>query len=152
LSLPIDPLGPEVGARFLLDWSALSRIRAGQLDVNEIVDRYLNKGSVLVTTTVQMLEVLFSTQSPAEWDANLADLEQYLLLHPTDRTHRIAIDIQKRLWHGGKKRSAGAIDVLIAAIAVQYDATVIHYDADYQHIADAVPEFRHEWVAKRGTL
>ncbi|MFX0579585.1 PIN domain-containing protein [Nocardia nepalensis] len=149
---PLDPSGSEVRSRFLLDCSAWSRMKAGRLDEREVHRRYLDQRSILVTTTVQVLEMLFTAQSPLAWEKMYANLRQYPLLIATELTHRIAIEIQRRLWHCGRKRAAGPIDVLIAAIALQYDATVIHYDADYQHIADVVPEFKHEWVAKRGTL
>lgn len=49
-------------------------------------------------------------------------------------------------------RAAGAIDTLVAALAIEHGATVIHYDADYEHIASVEPRLSHEWVAPRGSL
>jgi predicted nucleic acid-binding protein len=42
--------------------------------------------------------------------------------------------------------------VLVAAVALEHSATVVHYDRDYEHIAGAVPGFRHEWVVPAGLI
>ncbi|WP_225732609.1 PIN domain-containing protein [Nocardia sp. JCM 34519] len=138
--------------RYLLDCSAWSRVQSGQLDYTAIRKRYAGPGSMLVTTTIQLLEILFTAQSPAEWERLHTVMARYPLLHANVRTHRIATGIQRRLWQQGRKRAAGSADIYIAAIAVQYDTTVVHYDNDFEHIGAVAPEFRHEWVAQRGTL
>lgn len=63
-----------------------------------------------------------------------------------------AMRIQHRLWEDGLVRSAGAMDTLIAAYAIENDATVVHYDRDFEHIAAAVPEFSHRWIVPRGCI
>ncbi|MFF0529687.1 PIN domain-containing protein [Nocardia amikacinitolerans] len=145
-------MSPAVEKRFLLDCSAWSRMKAGQLDEQKVLSRYVDDRSVLVTTTAQILEMLFTARNPAKWDALRAELGQHSLLPHTRRTHEIAVDIQGRLWHCGRKRSVGVIDVTVAAAAVQYGAIVVHYDSDFAHIAHVVPEFVHEWVVPRGSL
>ena len=47
-------------------------------------------------------------------------------------------------------RAAGVIDLLIAATAEHYGATVLHYDAYYEHIA-AVTGQPMRWVAAQGS-
>lgn len=63
-----------------------------------------------------------------------------------------ALDIQGRLWNGGLLRSAGAMDTLIAAYAIRNDATLLHYDRDFEHIASVEPEFRQQWIVPRGSI
>lgn len=44
-------------------------------------------------------------------------------------------------------------DLLIAALAAQLDAGVLHYDADYDLIRDRGGQpFPSEWLARRGSL
>ena len=63
-----------------------------------------------------------------------------------------ALDIQSRLWNGGLLRAAGATDALIAAYAIKNNATVLHYDRDFEHIASVVPGFHHRWILPRGSV
>jgi hypothetical protein len=67
---------------------------------------------------------------------------------------QIVIDIRTALWRVSKGRSAGVIDVAIAAAAaaVDADATVLHYDRDFDHIADVYPHLMAKWVVPRGSI
>ncbi|MEQ1737888.1 MAG: hypothetical protein ABL886_15955 [Rhodoglobus sp.] len=38
------------------------------------------------------------------------------------------------------------MDTLIAAYAIKNDATLLHYDRDFDHIGTVVPELRHQWI------
>ena len=55
-----------------------------------------------------------------------------------------------RLAEVSQHRAAGVIDLLIAATAEHYGATVLHYDAYYEHIA-AVTGQPMRWVAAQGS-
>jgi len=52
-----------------------------------------------------------------------------------DEDWRRAIDGQAALWHGGRMRAVGLPYVLIAAVAERERVTVLHYDGDYELIA-----------------
>jgi predicted nucleic acid-binding protein len=41
-------------------------------------------------------------------------------------------------------------DLMLAAIAQSHSAVVLHYDADYERIADVTGQ-PHEWIVPRGT-
>lgn len=62
------------------------------------------------------------------------------------------MSVQGALWRGGKVRAAGAVDTLVAALAIERGATVIRYDADDEPVASVEPRLSHEWVAPRGSL
>ena len=47
--------------------------------------------------------------------------------------------------------AAGAFGLLTAAVAEHYGAAILHYDADFEHIA-AVTGQPQAWVAPRGSL
>lgn len=71
---------------------------------------------------------------------------------PVDPSTDEVLAIQNRLWVQGLVRAAGAIDVLIAAYALANDATVLHYDSDFGHVAKAEPTFKHQWIVPRGSI
>ena len=62
-----------------------------------------------------------------------------------------ARDIQLALTQRGHHRAASPIDLIAAAAAAEYGAIVLHYDRDFDLIADAGGP-RSEWVAPPGTL
>lgn len=69
----------------------------------------------------------------------------------SDDVERRAIELQAALWDAGLVRAAGLVDLTIAAAALVHGATVLHYDADYDHIA-RVSELSHQWVVTRGSV
>ncbi|MBA2696180.1 MAG: PIN domain-containing protein [Actinobacteria bacterium] len=68
----------------------------------------------------------------------------------SDEIERQALTLQSALWNSGLVRAAGVNDLMIAAAAIVHDATVLHYDADYEHIA-RVSKLAHQWVVPRGS-
>ena len=75
----------------------------------------------------------------------------YVTLPITETVAERARDVQVRMASRGKHRAAGVVDVLTAAVAEEYGAVILHYDADFEHIA-AVTGQPHLWVAPRGSL
>lgn len=51
----------------------------------------------------------------------------------------------------GQHRAAGVIDLLTAAVAEHHHAVILHYDADFEHIAATTGQ-PHAWIAPRGSL
>lgn len=136
------PFTPEIATACVLDNSVVARLETGEISADAI-DEFIVRGRYLAACTPQLLEVLYSTRSPGEWDEEYStNWAHFRVLHPTRETHEIALEVQRRLWASGKVRAAGAVDVLIAAIAIQHDAIVVHRDNDYEQIADVAPEFR----------
>jgi predicted nucleic acid-binding protein len=62
-----------------------------------------------------------------------------------------ARDLQLALTARGRHRAASPVDVTVAAAAAEYSATVLHYDRDFDLLAE-VGGPRSEWVAPPGTL
>jgi predicted nucleic acid-binding protein len=60
-------------------------------------------------------------------------------------------DLQLALTQRGHHRAASPVDLITAAVAAEYGAIVLHYDRDYDLIAD-VGGPRCEWVVPAGTL
>jgi hypothetical protein len=55
---------------------------------------------------------------------------------PADRWRR-ALEVQASLWRSGRMRAVGLPGLLIAAVAGREGVTVMHYDSDYDFIAQA---------------
>ena len=75
----------------------------------------------------------------------------YAVLPITEAIAERARDVQVRMAARGHHRAAGVIDLLTAAVAEQHNAVILHYDADFEHIA-AITGQPQLWVAPRGTL
>jgi len=75
----------------------------------------------------------------------------YTVLPITEAIAERAREVQLRMAARGHHRAAGVTDLLTAAVAEQHDAVILHYDADFEHIAATTGQ-PHLWVAPRGTL
>ncbi|MGX5680959.1 PIN domain-containing protein [Schumannella luteola] len=102
----------------------------------------------LAVCDVVALELLYSTRDPAEYEARRQGLKTLVWLEQGSEAGRLARDIQARLARKGQHRRA-IPDLLIAATAVLSAATVLHYDRDFDLIAEVV-DVRTEWVVPRG--
>ena len=76
---------------------------------------------------------------------------RYVVLPISEAIAERARDVQVRMAARGQHRAAGVIDLLTAAVAEHHGAVVLHYDADFEHIA-AVTGQPHVWVARRGSI
>ncbi len=96
-------------------------------------------------------EIGFSARSGRGHDQLQALLNDFTDC-PVHPSVRLVLEIQNALFTGGLLRAAGANDTVIAAYAIVNDATVLHYDRDFEHLAHAWPGFEQEWIAPRGSL
>ncbi|MBI1844262.1 MAG: PIN domain nuclease [Actinobacteria bacterium] len=132
---------------YLADKSALARL--GHKGVAGRLGPLLVEGLV-ATCPVIDLEVLYSARSLAHYEAILAERRALPCLPLTKEITDRAIDVQHRLARKGQHRLA-LPDLLIAAVGEINDLTVVHYDADYDRIAEISGQ-RVEWVVPRGSI
>lgn len=134
---------------YLADTSAIARVHHDA--VRQELTR-LGKAGLLATCVVVDLEVLYSARNPAEY-ARMASLRAagFVDLPPTPQIAHRAREIQAMLARRSQHRAAGCPDILTSAIAEHYNAIVLHYDADFEHIA-AVSGLQTRWVVPRGTV
>jgi predicted nucleic acid-binding protein len=120
-------------ALYLIDTSGLFRILQGEL--RKAWSDQLAAG-VIATCPIVELEFLYSARS-------LADrLEKQRLMHDllgwvpvNERAFERAEQVQQLLTETGAHRSAGPVDLLIAATAEHERLTVLCDDRDYQAVA-----------------
>lgn len=136
-------------ARFLVDTSAAARMP--HPDVKARLEPLITAGLVATRAGLDA-EALYSARSPADYEQIRADRRTTYEYLPTNNEHRqTAFDAQRALARSGRHRAVGIVDLLTAVLAAEHRLTVVHYDADFD-IAAEVIEFRHQWVAPRGTL
>jgi len=99
------------------------------------------------------LEILWSAQSARDYDALAEELAALRAIPSDASTFQRALQIQGRLAHVGglHHRSVKIADLIIASAAEGVDATVLHYDADFDRIAEITGQTA-RWVAPRGSL
>jgi predicted nucleic acid-binding protein len=136
-------------ATYLADKSALTRsdTRPG---VREVIEPLLLGGRI-ATCGIVDLELLYSARSRDTY-SELAELLRAMPRVPvTDATVDRALEVQALLASKARHRSVPLPDLLIAACAEAAGLTVLHYDADYEHIAKLTGQAV-QWVVPRGSV
>lgn len=136
-------------ATWLVDTSALAR-----LDRPEVVltlGPRIDAGLVGITIVTE-LELGYSARSAGDYDATRETVASRLIpitlsLRAEDRARAV----QQELVRRGHHRSAGVADLLVAAAAEIERMTVLHYDADFDLIAEITGQ-PCEWIVPRGTI
>jgi hypothetical protein len=112
----------------------------------------LIEAGVVATCGVIEFELGWATRSSAEFDDVRADRAVgYERLATRDEDWRRALDVQASLWRGERMRAVGFPDLLVAAVAERERVTVLHYDGDYDFIAQVTSQPM-QWVVPRGTV
>lgn len=136
-------------ARFIADKSALARLH--HESVRAMLSPLIQAGLVATCAMVEF-EVLWSTRSAAEFDQVRADRTAGYEWLPIEDVHwRRALDVQQRLWATGHMRTVPLPDLLIAAVAEQHHVTVLHYDADFDRIAEITGQAM-RWIVPRSSV
>jgi predicted nucleic acid-binding protein len=136
-------------ASYLADTSALARLH--HLPVAAVLAPLIEAG-VVATCGVIEFELGWATRSSADFDRLRTDRDAgYEWLASRDEDWRRALDVQASLWRSGRMRAVGLPDLLIAAVAERERVTVVHYDGDYDIIAQVTGQPM-QWVVPRGTV
>jgi predicted nucleic acid-binding protein len=134
---------------FLVDTSASARARFPSV-LSELTR--LGRLGLLATCATVDLEVLYSARSKDEYRSIAAlrseGFTDLPLLPEIGRRSRL---VQSAMAERGQHRAAGVIDLLTAATAEHYGATILHYDSDFDHIG-SVTQQPVRWVVERGSV
>ncbi|HET9591751.1 MAG TPA: PIN domain-containing protein [Solirubrobacterales bacterium] len=137
----------------LLDNSAWSRLLIGDLpeDRMEAVLGWLGEGRLAVCLSF-LLEAGYSARSAPDHGTLMRRLEQLPRLRVDEAVERVALDAQRELATVGHHRLAPT-DLVIAACAHLVGGGVLHYDRDYDLIAEHTRlSFESVWLADAGSL
>jgi predicted nucleic acid-binding protein len=131
---------------FLLDTSVLTRLRVPS--ILRRVEQLDSDG--LARTSMTDLEIGHSARNADEWDRLLVALGAFRRIaieaHHFDRARQV----QRELAAAGLK-GRKVPDLLIAAVAEAESLTVLHYDADFDHIGVQTGQPT-QWIVERGSV
>lgn len=131
----------------VVDTSVLERLSAAS--VRERVESLAAAGE-LGRPTICDLEVGYSAHTAGEWDELIAALDVFDRIDTSSAHVMRALQVQ-RLLAARSQRGRKLPDLLVAAAAEELGVTVLHYDADFDHIA-AVTGQRCDWIVTAGSI
>jgi predicted nucleic acid-binding protein len=137
-----------LGEPFLIDKSAW--VQQAYSDTARQRIESLRASQRLCVCAVTMAELMYSSRNAAEMQTDAEDLSLLGMLHIDGAVEEQVTEIMKLLAVRGQHRAPSIADLFVAAVARTNNATVLHYDKDFELIADATGQ-RHEWIIPRGT-
>jgi predicted nucleic acid-binding protein len=121
-------------AQFLIDTSALARFMRGDAEQYGW-DRAAAAG-LIATCPVTELEFFYSARSAEDRAQGIDDMRLLFGWVPVDdRAYDRAWRVQELLTRKGQHRSAGPVDLVVAATAELQGLTLLHRDRDFDCIA-----------------
>jgi predicted nucleic acid-binding protein len=138
---------------FVIDHSAWSRILEARLDEERLawLAEYFEFREI-ATCLPFLLEAGYSARSGSDHEELAAELAELPRIPISAEVERLALEAQEDLARIGHHRMA-PIDLIIAACAHVAEAGVLHYDRDFDRIAEHTRlRFHSEWLAPAGTL
>lgn len=137
----------------LLDNSAWTRLLQGIVpkDRANMIGDWMDRDEIAVCLPF-LLEAGYSAQSAAMYRSMMAKFGKPPRIAIDNEVERMALQAQRELAEIGHHRLA-PMDVVIAACAHRAEAGVLHYDSDYDILAEHTSlAFESEWLAPSGSL
>jgi hypothetical protein len=132
-----------------VDKSAFARLHHGP--VAAVLQPLIRAGHVARCGILE-LEILFSARNAEDIELTRCDLSDALPLAETTQTDfDRAAEVMQLLSRNGLHRSVPVPDLVLAAVAERHGLTILHYDADFDHIAKMTGQSA-EWVLPRGSV
>jgi predicted nucleic acid-binding protein len=131
----------------LVDTSVISRLGAPSV---RVVVEPLAAEQRVGRAGITDLAVGCGSRNAKEWDQDMADLDVFPLVETTADHVRRARQVQ-RLLAARSQRGRKVPDLLIAAAAEAAGLTLLHYDADFDHIAKVTGQHC-RWVVPAGSV
>lgn len=140
-------------ASLLIDHSAFARFSHPRLEEDRLGEvASAIEGGLFVASMPFLLEAGYSARDAAAHEDLMAELRALPQVGFDALAEQRAADAQSELAATGHHR-VPPVDLLIAALADRHGLGVIHYDADYDTIAQTTSlDFESVWLADRGTL
>lgn len=134
---------------FLADKSALARGQRSP-EVREVLEALLRRNEVATCGIVE-LELLYSASSPGNYLATAEALGGMPRVAVEEVAVRRALEVQAMLAERSQHRGVPLPDLLIAACAERAGLAVLHYDRDFERIAELTGQPT-RWVVPRGSV
>lgn len=140
-------LSQALAPYYLADKSALARFAVPLIEAR--LAPLLDAG-IVATCAIVDLEVLYSARNVTEYEAILEERSGLPQAPVTPDVLSTAIDLQHALARRGHHRVA-IPDLIISAAAEHAGLVVLHYDRDFEAIAEVGGAVQ-QWVALPGSL
>jgi predicted nucleic acid-binding protein len=137
----------------LIDYSAWARVDDPRLPAgrSELLARAMEERR-LVASLPLLLEAGYSARNGRDYDEIRRRLDLMQWAHVDKEVERRAGEAQRRLAEIGHHRLP-PVDLLLAALADRHRLAILHYDHDYDLIADKTDlRFASVWLAEPGSL
>lgn len=134
-------------ARYLADKSALARLPIPAVGTRL---RPLIDDGEIASCAIVDLEVLYSSRNLDDYEAILEERMSLDAAPISPEVMRVAVDLQHALARRGQHR-VPIPELIISAAAQRANLVVLHYDADFERLAD-IGGARHEWVVPPGSV
>ncbi len=95
-------------------------------------------------------ELGYAARSPDDYRVIADRLSSFPSVPTTEADHQRALEVQAALAARSEHRALSLVDALVAATAEARDLVVLHYDADFDLVAEVTGQPQ-EWVVPRGT-
>jgi predicted nucleic acid-binding protein len=133
--------------RYLADKSAYEQQRHSEV-ADGLLKALAAEGALHMTEIVAM-ELLYSARNPDDYEARWDGLSSLPWLRLSEAVSRRALELQRALAATGQHRRP-IPDLVLAATALEHDATVLHYDRDFDLIARTTG-LSARWIIPAGT-
>ena len=97
-----------------------------------------------------VFELGFAARTHDDYVALSERLAAFSTVPVTDADQRRALEVQDALAARGRHRALSLVDALVAAAAEVCDLTILHYDADFELVAE-ITDQPQAWIVDRGT-
>jgi len=134
---------------FLADKSALTR-RETRPEVREVLEPLLVAGEI-ATCGIVDLELLYSARDRATYRSLVEALRGMPRVPLDEESVNRALTVQAMLAERSQHRAVPLPDLLVAACAERAELTVLHYDADFERIAELTGQSA-QWIVPRGSV
>jgi hypothetical protein len=127
-------------AQFLIDTSALARLMRPAAETYGW-DQAVAAGLIAVCPITE-LEFFYSARSAKDREQAIGDLRAAFGWVPVhDQAYGRAWEVQGQLTARGQHRSAGPVDLVVAATAELFGLTLLHHDRDFATIAGVTGQY-----------
>ena len=133
--------------RYLVDTSVFARLT--KPSVMAAFAPLAAEGQVALCSPVAF-ELGYSARNPADYRKLSERLSSLPAAPVTDADHRRACEVQAALAESSQHRAISLVDGIVAAIAETCGLIVLHYDSDFELVAEVTGQ-EQQWVVRRGT-
>ncbi|MEO6204341.1 MAG: PIN domain nuclease [Mycobacteriales bacterium] len=135
-------------ARYLADKSAIARLHHPLVRAQLVP---LIEAGLIASCTLVDLEVLFSTRTADDYATVSRERRGFERLDIDQVDWDRAAAVQAELAACGRTRAVGIPDLLLSAVAERHRVTLLHYDRDFESVADITGQ-ETVWIVPAGSV